>query len=241
MKKINLFLFLIPIITILSACKGSLCDGTGKMFTRSIALNNFEEIVLEIGADVFITQAETQSVNIIAQDNILDKINMSVSNTELRINYDGCVNRHDGIQIYISVANLNRITNVDTGMIIIDSYFEVPEMDIFLDGRGDILCMNLNVTGELNSQIYGSGDIILMSSDTIGNHLIELNGFGNVRAYSFPVLDTKVRVDASGNAYLNAITDLDVKINGTGNIYYQGHPQLHIDDNGDGEVINSNL
>ena len=101
--------------------------------------------------------------------------------------------------------------------------------------------MDLNVTDVLNSKIYGSGDIILMSRDTIENHLIELNGFGNIRAYSFPTYDTKIKVNASGSAYLNVISDLDIKIYGIGNVFYQGHPQLHIDDNGEGEVINSNL
>ena len=242
MKKTYLFLSIILILTIVSGCGDGLCTrGNGTMFTQTRTLNNFDRIILEIGADVFVTQAETQSVNIIAQDEILDKINMSVSNGELLINYAGCVNSHDGIQIFISLPELSRITNVDTGLVMLEGYFEVPELEIFLDGRGDILCMNLNVTELLNSKIYGAGNLTFMGSDTIQNHFIEINGFGNVKAYSFPTYDVKIRNNNSGHAYLQAISNLDVQISGSGNIYYKGHPHLDIDDNGIGEVINSNL
>ncbi len=242
MKKTTFYLPLLIIAIFMSSCtSGIFCTkGEGEKFTQERTVNNFNQIRLEIDANLHVKQSDTASITIVAQENILNEIEMTVQNGEIEISYDHCVTNHNGVDIYISTSDIDRITMNGSGEIIIEKRFETEELDLIINASGDINFSNISVSKQLNTQINGSGNVTLASQDTTQLHNIDIAGSGNIEAYELLTNETKVEITGSGNIYIWAIEKLAVSIIGSGNVYYKGDPSVSIDVSGSGTVIDSN-
>ena len=82
MNRILLFTALIGLL-LLSACEGPIalpCEaGEGVRVTESRSVSNFSKIILDVPGDVYLTRDNTFSVEITAQQNIIDQIETDIS------------------------------------------------------------------------------------------------------------------------------------------------------------------
>lgn len=231
----SLFLFL-------NACiRPQFCEtGYGDMVKEDRMLNDFSGIDLKIDADIYITQSDTQSVKIIVQENILSRLETNVNDEILEIEFTECISYNSGIEIYISMKNIEFLSLESSGSIISESPILSEYLDLIVNGSGEIDLDDLYVSENLESTISGSGDISLEGTETTKNHNIEIIGSGNMNAYSFPTENVNISIDALGNAYLYVIKSLDVDIFGSGSVYYKGHPEINVEILGSGSIYNSN-
>lgn len=68
-----------------------------------------------IGANVVLTKGEPQELKIEAEQNILDDIETNVSGGILKIDQDRCLDVHEEITVYITLASLEKITVTGAG------------------------------------------------------------------------------------------------------------------------------
>jgi len=242
MKKITSYLSLLIIIVFIGSCSGGIfcIAGEGERFTEERTVEDFNAIRSEINAKVYIIQSEKNSVEIVAQQNILDNIKITVTNNEIIISQKRCANNYDSIEIFISTKSLNKITMKGSGEIFMNNRFEAEDLDLIIDGSGNINFSDIFISKQLITQINGSGNVNLAGRDSIKLHTIDIAGSGNVNAFGLLTKQTKVQISGSGNVNAWAIEKLDVNITGSGNVYYKGNPDIYIDNTGSGIVINSN-
>jgi len=240
-SKILLFATILLIVTTSGCLKTPFCEtGFGELENETIELEQFSKISLQISGDVYLTQSDTQSVVILAQRNILDRIKTNVLNDELSIEFNECISFHDGIQIFISMKDIESLEIAGSGSITSENPISVKNLELTIDGSGEIDLDNILVEENLESHIFGSGDISLKGTETAKQHDIEIVASGNVNAYSLPTENVNITIDGSGNAYVNALSTLDVEIYGSGSVYYRGTPQINVEIFGSGSLFNSN-
>ncbi|MBI9035954.1 MAG: DUF2807 domain-containing protein [Bacteroidales bacterium] len=228
-------LFLFAVTGLFSSCdKEKYCvNGKGDREIKSFSVENFSGVKSKIDADIFITQGEFMQIEVHAQNNILDVLELHKHNDLLIIDFDHCVYDHDGIEIYISMPDIEKLKLSGSGTIETIGHFSNQQnVDIDISGSGKII---FDATANnLDCDLSGSGTIDLYG--TAEENDINISGSGKIYAYEFPVEDCDVRISGSGACEVNVDHRLDVSISGSGNVYYIGECDLQTHISGSGDV-----
>ncbi len=95
-----LFFTALTSMLLLSSCEEDTfgCkEGNGYKNTKYFNSSYFSELDIDIKAETFLTQVENYEVKIVASENIINQINVSVQARELHFNTSqGCVNETEG-------------------------------------------------------------------------------------------------------------------------------------------------
>jgi len=214
---VNLF-FILLITTVISCSDDDLIIGSGSPTSEFRSVSNFSKISSEGVFDITIMQGSVQSVEIIADDNIIHKVKTNVVGNELRLYLDDN-NSYSGIilQVNIIVSSINSIKNSGVGNI---SILDVDTID--------------------NFNVYNTGTGTISISGAAESLTLENEGSGKFNGFQFSVSTCDVEIIGSGDCEVNAINQLHVDIEGSGDIYYKGSPAIDADISGSGKIINAN-
>ena len=210
MKKANwMLMFLLPLL-IGSGCVidindddsddddnfGNCLFGEGDVVTEVLNIDDFDGIKLMVDADVFITQGSEQKVEITAEQNIIDEIERDVRNETWEIEFDRCVIRHDDIQIFIVMENIELLSISSSGFIRGENNFNVDDIDLRITGSGD-MDLALEAT-DVDGEITGSGKIFL--EGITDDFDIDISGSGDYRAFDLIANRGDIRITGSGDS-----------------------------------------
>jgi len=235
MKKLQHFSILILSIFLLlnlSAC--DCIQGEGLIRSENRSVENFRGIDLDIAADVIITKSDEFSFEIHAQENLLRLIKTRVVGRNLRIYInENCLLNSKGIEIYISMPEIEELGIGGSGSIILEDHFESDRIYLSVNGSGGI---EADLSADrIECDINGSGSIELFGdSDKLS---IDISGSGDVDAIRLAAEKVYVEVYGSGNSRVFAKDYLEVDISGSGNVKYKGRPDINSDTNGSGKLI----
>lgn len=222
-----------------TSCTDVFCvQGTGDVEIRDINVNSFDAIENRTSIDIYLTQVSEPSYVIEArgQSNILDEIDLVVVNGELIIESRECFNTSEELSLYIDVDELESITVNGSGDIMGIGVFELNDLEIDINGSGD-LDLEL-LADDIETEIRGSGDILLQGE--CDNHDVRISGSGDLESFGMWSEETDIRISGSGDAEIYVEDVLDVVITGSGSVYYKGFPDVNATITGSGSVINSN-
>lgn len=211
-------------------------SGAGDTETRTIELDPFRKITLDIHADVYLTQGPKQAVRIEGRSNILDALNTSITNNGWNITSDQCLRNTGDIKIYITLPKIDRIALSASGAILGENLIQSQELEIVISGSGHIE-LNVEAT-KINGELSGSGNINLtgISQDLA----FGISGAGNINAFDLETNNTAISISGSGRSNLHVSNHLKARVSGSGNIYYRGNPTLDVEISGSGEVVDAN-
>ncbi|MCC6722866.1 MAG: DUF2807 domain-containing protein [Saprospiraceae bacterium] len=209
-------------------------NGEGPKTTKNLDISSFDEIKLNIAADVFVKQGSSQSVKIEAQQNIIDNLKRDVTDGAWKIGFDKNVKNHEPIKIWITVPNIKALGVSGSGSIVSESKFSnLGDLSVAVSGSGDI---KFNSDSKnLNAAISGSGNIEL--AGTTGESTFAISGSGNIKAFDLDSGACNVKISGSGDSSVNASRSLEVAIAGSGDVYYKGQPSVRSKISGSGKVI----
>lgn len=236
MKKLVLSLSLIAFLSLhlqaQSFWKGGI-SGEGPVVKRQLDLASFDKLVLTNNAKVYLRQGSTQTVEVEAQENIIDNLVREVDNETWKIRFDQSVRRYEGMKVYITLPTIRGVRISGSGSIIGENEFDgLDELGVSVSGSGDI---KLKVQAKtVDSHISGSGDIRL--AGTTGAHDIHISGSGEVEAYDLISDSCKVRISGSGDCQVEVRDDLEVRISGSGDVNYKGRPRISSRISGSGDI-----
>lgn len=239
MKKIKFLyicLCIIVVASLLVSCKK--INGRGDITNKSFTIANFTSIDNNIDANIHITKSVTQSVEIVAQSNIIDNISLEVTGGNLKITFKKPAKNYDPININISMPNLSSLILSGSGNINTTNTFDsCGTVSIKISGSGNIDA-SFNSNTKTYSIISGSGNITLTGNSPSQD--ITISGSGNVHAFPFETYHSVVNLSGSGSCELSADSTLNVIISGSGNVNYKGHPVVNSTITGSGTIHNSN-
>ena len=211
MKKI--FLFTLTVI-VLSSCSRDDYTGSGNTISEFRDVNLFSKISSEGTFVVNITQGAAQSLEVIADDNIINRVKTTVSNDQLKIYLEDGNYKKTYLEVNITVADLHSIQN---------------------EGTGDITVFEFQSAGNMDIENTGSGNISIAG---FVDHLnIQNEGSGTINCSEYMAANVEVRIEGSGDCEVHCTESLNVIIEGSANVYYKGSPVIDISVSGSGQVI----
>jgi hypothetical protein len=229
--KTNLYLPLLFLSTILfTSCEKDWLDvvkGSGPVVSETRSVASFDDIELNIPAEVYIIQGENESITIDAQANVLDVVETNVNRHELKIKFSNgvVVKRYETIRVYITTNELTEISVSGSGSVYNDSPIITNELRLRISGSGKVDLYDVDAS-IIDSKISGSGNVYL--TGVCDDQFISISGSGDIKAFDMISENTEVDISGSGKGEVRVNNLLKARISGSGKVYYKGYPH-HID------------
>lgn len=185
----------------------------------------FTEINLRSGGKVYLTQGNTQKVELRGDRDVLDKIETDVRGGKLSIrhrssgswfNWSG----NGDFEVYITVRDIEGLSVSGSGRIIGENKFSVKDLDLSVSGSGK---MDIEASArDVEMSVSGSGKILV--AGTAERAYSTISGSGRIKAEDLRAESYKVRISGSGSCEIYAKEEIDARISGSGSVYYRGDP-----------------
>ena len=212
---------------------GKITSASGEIISKSYNVSNFEKINLLGRGDIFLTQGTEYSVEIKADKNIIENLDVEVQENTLKIGDTGFLLFNiNPIKIYVTMPEVTSVRISGSGNIQNQNIINSQDLSLIIDGSGKIN-MNLNVE-RLNTNILGSGSATYLG--TADKHIIRIDGSGSIKAFDLTNKITKINIMGSGSTQVSPQDNLDVKISGSGSVKYMGSPIIDQSISGSGSV-----
>ncbi len=200
-------------------------NGSGKVITENRTVSNFKNITFSGLGEMLITQGETESLTIEAEDNIVAIIKTEVKDGTLTIGFtqnNTNLRPTQPIKYTLAVKALDNLRLSGAGNINMPA-LKTDKFALRISGAGNIKIDKLEAT-DLTMILSGAGNASV--SGQVTSQTIELTGFGNYGARELSSQTANVLVSGAGNATVWAQKSLDAKISGFGSVNYYGSPEV---------------
>jgi hypothetical protein len=213
--------------------------GSGMVVTETREVSDFNAIELNYPAQVTVTQGDSVSVKIEAEDNVQPGLQTRVRNNTLEIFYkveDGeHVNPTKAVKIKIVVEDLKEVNFVSAGELILNG-IEADQLDVSLSGAGNLKVNDL-VAQKFGVNLSGAGSMSA-NGEADGFKLI-ISGFGGFNGKDLHTKTAEVNLSGAGSATVWVEDELDAQISGVGSVNYYGSPEVTKQVSGVGGVVKS--
>lgn len=223
MKKL-LISFLMLVSLNLSAQSWQTIKGDGNVKNGNRELSNFTSLSSKGAIDVQISYGNSNSIQIIADENLLPYLETTVENGKLIIKPKKNININSSSKmvVYVSMTKINSLELSGSGNINGDGAFgNDGKTEIKVSGSGNIK-LSAGSFQDLDLLVSGSGKINLNGG--IANDIkASVSGSGNIDCSNISSNEVDVKISGSGNVKVNAQKSITAAINGSGNLFYKGN------------------
>lgn len=231
-------------------------DGNGRIATESRTATEITEIVNTTQVDVVYLKADSVSINITAESNLMDHIVTSFSGGRLEIKTEPrntCFDYTVRPVITVTSPQLNSMDLTGSGSLEADTlsgstveirstgsgnmstgYVNSDDLFITLTGSGDLSVTSATCI-ESEFTLTGSGNLEISGNADKGS--MRVTGSGDVKASGYVITASTQTITGSGNIYTTVVNTLTAVLSGSGNIYVRGNPTINQTTTGSGRVI----
>jgi hypothetical protein len=226
-KRLFLMSILMLLSLALSACTIDMVSGSGKVITSNRPVSGFDSVLFSAIGDLTIVQGQTESLKIVAEDNIMPKIVTEVRGTQLYIgferqNWQDIIRPTQGIKYTLTVKSLNSIELSGLGSVTAAT-LKADDMTVKVGGAGGIT-VNSFTGSTLTAVMSGAGSVDI--SGKVTSLDATMSGVGNFACGNLQAQAARVNLTGAGGATVWAVNSLDVSITGAGSVSYYGKPKI---------------
>ena len=203
---------------------------------RSFPVGSFDRLASSGSADITVTTGKTPSVSVEASKDTLDRMDIRVDGTTLRIGMKKSgwgVHWDSGkIKVAVTVPMLRSVELSGSGSVAVDK-IKVPEFSAAISGSGEGRFPSVDA-GTVKLAISGSGD--LDAAGRCGAAHVDIAGSGDVRIGQLQCTSLSASIAGSGDIDAFATTTADVSIAGSGDARIKGGAKCKVSKAGSGTV-----
>ncbi|HYD97514.1 MAG TPA: head GIN domain-containing protein [Noviherbaspirillum sp.] len=200
--------------------------------SRDKDLPAFTQVTVEIPAEVRIRQSGKSHVNVTAEPALLEKIDVSVNGSVLKVAARGSFSTQQPLVVEIDTRALKRLEMNAAGNVTVDGV-RGDQLAVVAAGSGDVKLSNLNLKSLLiDSQASGT----ITSSGRATQQEVRVGGSGAYQGEQTETERSVVDLSGAGNVTVWATKSLQAKVDGSGMLRYRGKPQVKQDIAGAGSI-----
>jgi len=219
--KRNLILIVIFILSgILAGCGGQ-TTGSGTLVTESYDYSGFTMIEADSGFGLIIKQSQSYKIEVTTDDNILDRLDISMTGTTLQLSLSGSISP-TVMRAEISMPEIEGFNLSGGAKAAISGFNSNKPFSVTLT-EGSALVGDI-VSGDAGFGISGGSMVTLTGS---GKDLMVRSSEGSeLTLDEFPVNNADINIDSGGRSFFNVNGKLDTVLTGGSELYYTGEPEL---------------
>ncbi len=256
MKRLFLscILFLAALLTV--GC-GPAVVGSGHVISEERPVSHFDQVELQGLGELEITQGETESLRVEAEDNLLPYLTTEVHGGRLEIGFQPDLPLYlrptRPVRFYLTLKEVTALQVSGSGEIYA-AHLVADRLRLGVSGSGNLTLERLEVK-TLTNVVSGSGDLRVaeLQAETVQTTLsgsgtcnlagataeqsARVSGSGDYLAFDLQSQSAALQLSGSGNAQTWVAQNLEIMVSGSGDVEYYGAPRLRQQVAGSGSVI----
>ncbi|RZK21079.1 MAG: DUF2807 domain-containing protein [Flavobacterium sp.] len=196
--------------------------------TKTLAMTNFQDVSVSSGIDLYLSQANTESVKVVAHEDLINDVIVEKSGNSLTIRYKnniswGRIVKGQSIKVYVTCKTLTGITASGGSDVYSQNTLKANTLNIKASGGSDVK-LNL-VTQNLNLTTSGGSDVELKGTAT--NLSATASGGSDIDALELLVDYAKVTASGGSDANVNVSKGLEAGASGGSDVNYKGNASVN--------------
>lgn len=197
-------------------------EGNGKIVTRDVAVSSFDVLKASGVYELRLSQGNTESVKIEADENLQEYFNVKNEGSKLVIDMEKLKNvnlkmKHK-LRVYVSFKKLRQMELNTVGDVASDENLSFENLDMKNRSVGNVSLKMTAQKLDLNNSSVGNISLEGKAQDAV----VKNNGVGSLSAGSFVVQTMNIENTGVGNAEVNAEKNLKVKDSFLGKVNNKG-------------------
>ena len=224
MNRMYAALLLAIVLFTASSCRWKSVRGNGNVITSNRNEGSFDGVKTAGSFDLYVTQGDTYSVRIEAEENLMKYIITEVSNGELKVKVSNGINLRPkkDMKVFVTAPRFKELGIAGSGNITAESVLKSDErMELSVSGSGDIRISEVDAP-KIIIRISGSGNAAV--GGTTRDAEFRIAGSGDIKCKELKTENTEVHIAGGGNVWSYCSQSLDVHIAGSGDVHYAGNP-----------------
>ncbi len=212
--------------------------GSGNVVSQPRQVADFNAITINYPSDVVISQGDTESMTIQAEDNVLRDLSTQVRDGVLYIGVGpqetlgSAILPTRPVRITITVKNLAALSVPAAGTTRLIG-LKTNDLAVSISGAGGVSIENLSAQS-LTSRMSGAGNVT--ASGTAAKVDVNISGFGSFNGADLRSDTASAGISGAGSATVWVARQLNASISGMGSINYYGQPSVSQQISGIGSV-----
>jgi len=228
MKTTKQIVFIISVLILIAAYTFSRAQegDKSKIVTEERQLAAFSAIDAGGAVEVILQTGASQSVKVVAEAGVMDKIITEVNNEILYISSKDLKlkNNSEETKVYVTAEALKALTAHGATDITGESLIEAAEFALDASGASSVK-LNLDVD-RIRSKVSGASDVTL--SGRAREHNIHVSGAGSLNAKSLVTEQADYMVEGASDAFLNVTGNLTGESKGASEVKFIGNPKTSL-------------
>ena len=217
MKTIHVSICSILFCLLIFSCNDTIV-GSGDIITETREVSDFSKVEVEDAFDVRIMQGDEFLVEVRADDNLIDKISTTVTNGNLKVEYNGNVNiRNATTEVFIEMPTVERIELQDAVDAKVLNFTDLVELKVVAKDASDL-------------SLSGDADVLNL----------EVSDASDVNAFSFIANTCNVEVTDASDLEIFCNTLLEGSVKDASTVRYRGYPDITATTSDASEIIDAN-
>ncbi len=233
MKKSLVLILMILSAVLLGACGfsnitlGRTLRGSGNVISETREVSGFDKIQIDGAGELYLTQGDQESLEIKAEDNIIEQIRTEVQDGTLVISFDEHFPRLNlvptrTIRFNLSVIDVEKIT-INGAATVTAEEWQGESLEVEINGAAEIDMHQVDLA-VLDLRLDGGADCSM--SGSAQDVTVRVDGAGSVDLKDLQSSTSEVVINGASEARLWVTEKLNAEINGAGSIRYYGSPQV---------------
>ncbi|MFK7782853.1 head GIN domain-containing protein [Psychroserpens sp.] len=196
--------------------------GNGDVTTTDRELNgNFSAIEVSRGLDVYLTQGDSESIRVQADENLQDIIKVEVENGVLNIYADENISYAASKKVMVNFKAIDRISTSSGSDVLATTLITADKLEINTSSGSDV---ELEVDVKNLICESSSGSDIKLSGNT-NTFRAEASSGSDIKAAKLQAITTKAHANSGADITVNTSKELTANANSGGDIKYYGNPE----------------
>ncbi len=235
-KQIQLYGILAVIMVLLSSCwfMGPSVKGNGKVTEETRQVQEFDQIEVSRGMNVYITQGSPAKVVVIADSNLHEVIETKVEGGVLKVYVNENIRTAEEKKVMVTVEKLTEVKATSGSNVYSQNQFMSENLELSATSGANL---NMEVNAKYLKADCSSGANIHLSGLAKDAELEGSSG-ANLKGQELKADNCKMRASSGANVFASVTGRLEAKASSGGNIVYYGEPTSTEIDSSSGGNIN---
>jgi hypothetical protein len=221
MKKYLIIILLLIITIVLNSCKDGTIVSSSENISKEVRdISYFDEINVEDGFLCFISYGEVEKIEIEANENLHQYIEVKVEKDELEVEIKDKIifDNKSLVKVYITYNKLKKIDASGGSKITFENEIKQTKLKIDLNG-GSVLNAQVNCQ-DLEADVSGGGKLNLTGKT--GYCKLELSGGSSSESYDFAIDNLVCEISGGGVVNHTVNKTIEIDASGGSTLSYKG-------------------
>ncbi|MFC4720979.1 head GIN domain-containing protein [Geojedonia litorea] len=197
-------------------------SGNGNVVTVDRTVEgNFDKIEVSRGMDVYLTQSDTETIEVEADENLQDIIVTEVKNNVLKIYADQNIRHSKSQKVFVNFKAVTSISSSSGSDVFSTNTITAERLELSTSSGSD---MELNVNTEHINCSSSSGSDLKLSGKT-NSLYAEASSGSDIKAGNLDAVSSHVKASSGADITVNTSKELIAKASSGGDIKYYGNPE----------------